>query len=302
MEQTALETLSGCPLCRSAALRTVLTVRDHSISQEWFTLQDCDACGFRFTNPRPEPARLGAYYKGENYISHSNAKHTFTDRLYQLARRVALRRKYALIKAHQPHGKALDVGCGTGEFLAYLKSRGYLVTGVEPDLGARESAIANLSLEVLPGIDAVPARGQFQVITLWHVLEHLPEIRSTFKKLHALLSDQGLLVIAVPDRGSWDAAHYGPDWAAYDVPRHLSHFRQQDVKGLLREHGFDLLRVSGMSMDAFYIAMLSERYRGASWGGALTKGILLGGWSDLLALLLNRPESSSLYIARKTPL
>ena len=302
MEQTALETLSACPLCRSAALRTVLKVKDHSISREWFTLQDCDACGFRFTNPRPETARLGSYYKGENYISHSNSKRSFTDRLYQLARSVALRRKYAMIKAHQPHGKALDVGCGTGEFLAYLKSRGYLVTGVEPDLGARESAIANHSLEVLPGIDAIPALGQFQVVTLWHVLEHLPEIRGTFKKLHALLSDQGLLVIAVPDRGSWDAEHYGPDWAAYDVPRHLSHFRQQDVKGVLREHGFDLLRVRGMSMDAFYIAMLSERYRGASWGLALTKGILLGGWSNLLAFFMNRPNSSSLYVARKTPL
>ncbi|MBK6543606.1 MAG: hypothetical protein IPG10_20575 [Flavobacteriales bacterium] len=181
-----------------------------------------------------------------------------------------------------------------------MKSRGYLVTGVEPDLGAQESAIANHSLEVLPGSMPYPrvANSSDRPLACPGAPSGDPE---HIQKLHALLSDQGLLVIAVPDRGSWDAAHYGPDWAAYDVPRHLSHFRQQDVKGVLREHGFDLLRVRGMSMDAFYIAMLSERYRGASWGRP-NQGILLGGWSDLLALLLNRPESSSLYIARKTPL
>jgi len=302
VEHPTLETLSTCPLCGAGELREALIVKDSSISKESFYLQDCARCGFRFTNPRPAAYHLGAYYKGGHYISHSNASRTLTDRLYQAARRFALRRKYALLRSYQPHGKVLDVGCGTGEFLAYLKSRGYLVTGVEPDLHARESAIANHSIEVLPGLDAVPSRGQFQVATLWHVLEHLPDLRGTFKRLHALLSDQGLLVIAVPDRESWDAQHYGPGWAAYDVPRHLSHFRQQDVKTLLHDHGFELVSLRGMALDAFYIAMLSESYRGASPAWALIKCLMLGSWSTLVAWLLRRPNSSSLYIARKAPL
>lgn len=294
-----LETLNSCPVCAGQKLLPALEVVDLSVSRERFQLVGCAACGFRFTNPRPAASELGRYYQSEDYISHTNAARTLRDRIYQRVRRFTLAAKYRLVHRYEPHGQVLDVGCGTGEFLAYLKSRGYLVRGVEPSLKAREMAIATHALDVVPDLDSVRRTEGFRVITLWHVLEHLPDLHETFKKLFSLLADGGLLVIAVPDRGSWDAQHYGADWAAWDVPRHLSHFRQTDIRKLLHEHGFELVRIKRMWFDAAYVAMLSEGFRGKGQGAALAIGGLVGLWSNLVALVSGRPASSSLYIARK---
>lgn len=274
-------------------------VIDRSVSHQRFQLVDCAACGFRFTNPLPTPAELGRYYQSPDYISHTNASRSLRDRIYQRVRRWTLSSKHRLLKSYEPHGHVLDLGCGTGEFLAFLKSRGYLVRGVEPSLEAREMAIANHSLEVVPDLDSIRRAEGFRVITLWHVLEHLPDLRGTMKKLFALLADGGLLVIAVPDRSSWDARYYGADWAAWDVPRHLSHFRQADIRTLLAEHGFELVRVKRMWFDAPYVAMLSEANRHRGPAASLILGGLVGLWSNLVALLSGRPASSSLYLARK---
>jgi len=294
-----LEHLTSCPRCGSEKQDSAITIADHSISRESFRLVDCVSCGFRFTNPRPTQSSIGRYYLADNYISHSNTSTSIQDKLYQLARKWGLREKFKTLHRLQPHGKVLDVGCGTGEFLAYLMSRGFLVQGVEPSLKAREQVIANHGISVLPALDLVPAQEQFQIITLWHVLEHLPDLRGTFKRLFAMLADRGVLVIAVPDRGSWDCDYYGPQWAAWDVPRHFSHFRQEDIHALLREHGFQRIKTRRMWLDALYISILSEGYRGASKPWSLLKGLFIGAWSNVHSILNSRPASSSLYIARK---
>jgi SAM-dependent methyltransferase len=299
VEHTVLETLSSCPICGAQEFRDAITAVDHTVSNESFTLVDCSSCGGRFTSPRPDQASIGAYYRSESYISHSNTADSLQDRLYQATRKWALGRKHRVLSVHRSSGRVLDIGCGTGEFLGYLKSRGYLVQGVEPDLGAREQAIANHALEVVPTLDAVPSSEQFNVVTMWHVLEHVPDPRKTLKKIYSVMADRGFLVIAVPDRESWDAEHYGPEWAAYDVPRHLYHFRRSDVHRLLLEHGFVTLTTGPMWMDAPYIALLSERYRGRETFLALVLGSLVGAWSNVLALVGRRPTSSSLFIAQK---
>jgi SAM-dependent methyltransferase len=180
-----------------------------------------------------------------------------------------------------------------------MKGQGYLAFGMEPDLAARERAIADQSVDVMPSLDLVPSNEQFHVVTMWHVLEHVPDIRRTFKKLYSVMADGGFLFIAVPDHESWDAQHYGPDWAAYDVPRHLNHFRRRDLDRLFREHGFVLMATKHMWFDAYYIAMLSERYRGRGNTSALFMGILFGLWSNLKALVSSSPTSSTLYVAKK---
>lgn len=294
-----MEQLTNCPICRSGSLQEGLLVQDHFLSKEIFRLDECRDCGFRFTNPRPEQSVIGKYYQSEDYLSHSNRKKGLQDRLYQLARSWALGNKYKLVNQFQAQGRVLDIGCGTGEFLAHLMSRGYLVEGVEPELKAQEQAIANHSIAVVPSVEQIPNKEYYQVITLWHVLEHVPDLRATFKKLFALLADRGILIIAVPDRESWDNEHYGTHWAAWDVPRHLSHFRREDLQRLLHEHGFELLATKKMWLDAFYIAMLSERYKGAGAIIALVKGVLVGAWSNLQSAFGKRPTSSSLFVARK---
>ncbi len=269
------------------------------MSQEPFQLVSCPGCGAVFTTPRPDQNSIGAYYKSEDYISHTNSSRSFQDKLYQLVRKRALRTKHKLISSYRPNGRLLDVGCGTGHFLGYMKSKGYLATGMEPDPHARQQAVADHSLDVLPSLDLVPSNEQFQVVTMWHVLEHVPDIRRTFKKLYSLMSDGGYLFIAVPDHESWDAHHYGSDWAAYDVPRHLNHFRRKDLDRLFREHGFEQLATKPMWFDAFYIAMLSERYKGRGPMLALFKGLCFGLWSNLHAAFSDRPTSSTLYVAQK---
>jgi SAM-dependent methyltransferase/predicted nucleic-acid-binding Zn-ribbon protein len=299
VEHRQLEQLKNCPRCGSSEFKQALEAIDHTVSRGRFTLTDCQQCGFRTTNPRPRPSDLGSYYESEDYISHSNVRRTLQDRLYQMARNWALKRKYALVNAYAPGGRVLDIGCGTGEFLHHMMSRGYTVQGIEPSLRAREQAIANFSIDVAPSLDRVPAQEQFQLVTMWHVLEHMADPRATFKRLFALLADRGILVIAVPDRESWDASHFGSDWAAWDVPRHLMHFRRSDVLTMLHEHGFEPLATKRMPLDAFYIAMLSTRNKGAGTVAALFMGILLGTVSNMVSMLTNRPTSSSLFIARK---
>ena len=294
-----MEQLANCPICQSDSLQEKLVVRDHFLSKEDFRVDECQSCGFRSTNPRPAQAAIGRYYQSGDYISHSNSKQGLQDRIYQLARTWALGNKYKLVRQFQAQGRVLDIGCGTGEFLAHLMSRGYLVEGVEPDLKAREQAIANHSIAVVPSVEQIPNKEYYQVITLWHVLEHVPDVRATFKKLFALLARRGILIIAVPDRESWDSDHYGSYWAAWDVPRHLSHFRRQDIHRLLHEHGFELLSTKKMWLDAFYIAMLSERYKGAGEISSLVRGIFIGAWSNLQSSFGKRPTSSTLYVARK---
>ncbi len=299
MEPSPTETLEACPICGSRLFVPALTVKDHSVSKEDFQLVDCGRCGFRVTSPRPIPSAIGRYYESEDYISHTNKSASLGDRLYQWARGRALRNKHRLVSTYHATGSVLDVGCGTGEFLGHLASVGYAVQGVEPSPLARQQAASNHRLLVVDSLADIQTDRRFDLITLWHVLEHFHHPDKAVSLLNKNLSVGGHLFIAVPDRGSWDAYHFGPLWAAWDVPRHLSHFRQMDVEKLLSNHGLRVIRKQRMWFDAPYVSMLSERYGG--WGPlvALIMGILVGGWSNLVVLFQGRPASSSLFIAEK---
>lgn len=300
VEQPPLEAVLACPICAQDRWSAIGSPTDHTASGQDFTITRCDHCGFYATNPRPTPQDIGRYYIAPNYVSHNNQTRNLKDRVYRAVRKRTIQNKHKLIADLKPNGRVLDMGCGTGEFLAYMKGQGYLVQGIEPGLSAREQAIANHALDVVPDLNMVPGQEQFQVITLWHVLEHVHDLHDTLKRLYARLSAGGFLVIAVPDRGSWDAEHYGMHWAAYDVPRHLSHFRQQDVHRLLSDHGFQHKKDRRMWFDAPYVSILSEQNMDRSAGTAFLLGALVGLWSNLHALL-GRPTSSTLYIAQKLP-
>lgn len=254
-----LEKLSNCPLCNSTDIAVHLTATDYTTSLESFKLEKCNACNFVFTNPRPTATAIGNYYQSEKYISHTDGGKGLLDKIYLVARRFTLNWKYNLINAEHPTGELLDVGCGTGEFVSHMKSKGWQVTGMEPSATAREKAAAKIEQAVYSNLDAVTK--QFDVITLWHVLEHVHLLKETVTKIKSLLKPNGTIFIAVPNHESPDAKAYKHYWAAYDVPRHLWHFSKNTMEELVTEGGLKIDTISPMKLDAYYVSLLSEKYK-----------------------------------------
>ena len=150
-------------------------------------------------------------------------------------------------------------------------------------------------MKLLPDLDKLSSE-RFQAITLWHVLEHLPNLQGQISSLVQLLDDDGLLVIAVPNFKSWDARHYKSYWAAYDVPRHLWHFSKTAISKLFAPHGMEVVKIKPMWFDAFYVSLLSEKYKGNKfyWPFAFFVGL----WSNVKAVF-TKEHSSLIYILKK---
>ncbi len=236
-----------------------LSVKDYLVSGETFELVHDTDSDFLKTFPRPKIEELPKYYESQEYISHTDEKRGLISSLYQLVKKWSLQKKAKLIlQQHGEVGSLLDVGAGTGDFLKVAKEKGWQVHGMEPNKNA-----AKLALE--KGIDLKASLNdfegkQFDVITLWHVLEHIPNLEETILELAALVKPHGTLIIAVPNFKSFDARHYGEFWAAYDVPRHLWHFSKESMKNLFAEN-FHLKKIEPMIFDSFYVSLLSEKYK-----------------------------------------
>lgn len=298
MEHEPQDEILHCPLCGAGSFNPALDIPDFHLSNELFHLTDCALCGFRFTNPRPNNSTIQRYYASESYLSHQSGSPTFMSRVYGALRRIAFSAKISVIRKYVNGGKLLDIGCGTGDFLAFAASCGFKPTGVEPNISARTTAIERNAVNVVARVEDAAPTLPYRVITLWHVLEHLDNLHHSITQIHSLLDSRGSLFIAVPNRDSWDAAFYGRFWAAWDVPRHFSHFRTQDVVQLLEAHNFQVVGIRRMWLDAYFIALLSERYRKRaqllSWIFAFVFGMV----SNSVSLLSGRPTSSSLFIAK----
>ncbi len=289
-----------CMVCGSTNLKTAFKVKDHSISGAFFPLVDCLDCGLRFTQNAPDAASIGPYYQSENYISHSNTKKGMVNQLYHTAREWMLKRKRNLIEKEVKGKKVLDVGSGTGYFLNHLKQHGFETLGVEVDEGARQFARDQFHLDVRPTEDLAEGRivGTFDAITLWHVLEHLHDPHTYLERIFNLLEAEGVLIIAVPNFSSLDAEHYGAEWAAYDVPRHLWHFKPETLERLLSDKGSQLKKKSRLPLDPFYVDLLSEQYKASGSAGAI-KAFWKGGQSYLQSLQKVDRSSSVVYIFGK---
>jgi 2-polyprenyl-3-methyl-5-hydroxy-6-metoxy-1,4-benzoquinol methylase len=272
--------------------------KDYTVSRETFSIVECCSCGFRFTNPRPEENKLGDYYKSEDYVSHSNTSKGLINNLYQRVRKHTIKGKLKLIGSYSKRGSVLDVGCGTGEFLHTCKVDGWEVMGIEPSEDAREMAIKNYALDVRKEESILSLEKEsFDIITLWHVLEHVPHLQERVGELMRLLKSDGTIFIAVPNCASSDAKHYGEYWSAYDVPRHLYHFRPEDIKHLFQDRGMRVERVLPMKFDSFYVSMLSEKYMSGSTNPI--KSFFNGLTSNLRAMSSGETYSSQIYVIRK---
>ena len=289
-----------CPCCGSGSIYPVLSAKDYTVSNEIFEIWHCDDCTNRFTQNLPDLSGIGAYYQSAEYISHSDSKKGFINRLYHLVRKYTLGSKRDMIHkiAGKKTGKLLDVGAGTGAFSDTMQTAGWQVTGLEPDTTARKNAADKYGLTLLsPDLLYSLDKEQFDIITLWHVLEHVHDLQGYLTQFQRLLKSGGSLVIAVPNYTSNDAAVYKGYWAAYDVPRHLYHFSPKGMELLGRKNGFMLKAIQPMWFDSFYVAMLSEQYRNGSSNliGAVWNGFL----SNLKTLFKKNKGSSLIYIFRK---
>jgi len=242
---------------------TYLKVKDHSVSGEEFQLIFNEDTEILETFPAPNEDQLSKYYKSEDYISHTDSKRNLFERVYHIIRSRALKKKLRLINSFGNESKQLlDVGCGTGDFLKIALTDGWTVTGIEPNEQARKIANVKTNQNVfeINHLDNLKEHS-FDVITLWHVLEHLPKLDTHIQLFRKLLKPNGLLIIAVPNYKSYDAAHYKEFWAAYDVPRHLWHFSRKSINKLFQKENFTLIKTIPLIFDAYYVSLLSEKYK-----------------------------------------
>lgn len=293
-----MQELSNCPICNSTQFSPFLECKDNTVSRETFQIVQCDSCGFKFTNPRPAENELGRYYKSEEYVSHSNTKKGFINSTYQSVRKYTLLKKLQLISKYYKTGRILDIGCGTGEFLNTCKNAKWQTVGIEPDQDAREMAIKNYGLDVRPESDlAALPDSSFDIISMWHVLEHVPKLNERVEELKRLIKPNGVIIIAVPNSDSRDAKIYKEQWAAYDVPRHLYHFAPKDIDSLFRKHNMRVFRILPMIFDSFYVSMLSEKIKTGKVN--IIRSTWNGLTSNLTALKNGKTYSSQIYLIRK---
>ncbi len=292
---------SSCPVCLSEQIEYFLTAKDYTVSQENFEVYACQKCQFKFTQNIPDEGSIGPYYQSEEYISHSDTKEGVVNRLYHMARNYMLKSKKQLVEKYAKNGEKslLDIGCGTGYFLDTMKGAGWQVQGIEVDDKTRQYAIDKFGLQVSDN-DALfdLPKTAFDVVSMWHVLEHVHELDAYMEQIHSILKPQAHLVIAVPNWDSHDANKYGAAWAAWDVPRHLYHFAPNNMQLLAERFGFELLGEHIMPFDAFYVSMLSEKYKNGK--GNLLGGVWTGGVSLLKAMSNAQKCSSVIYILKKS--
>lgn len=290
---------SHCPVCNSSEINPLLTVIDHSVSNQAFVIWQCSQCTLRFTQDVPDEASIGAYYQSENYISHTNTDKGLINRLYKKVRNHTLNQKAELVISNtKPKGNLLDLGAGIGAFLHTMKEKGWEVTGIEPDSGARQQALQlfDLSLQETRVLNDLPPES-FDAITLWHVLEHVHQLHAYIEQLKKLLKKDGKIFIAVPNYNAVDSSVYKLYWAAYDVPRHLYHFNPRSMNILMEKHRLKIIDKKPMWFDSFYISLLSSKYKNGKtrWIGAAITGIR----SNLSALASKDRCSSVIYIIEK---
>jgi 2-polyprenyl-3-methyl-5-hydroxy-6-metoxy-1,4-benzoquinol methylase len=250
-----------------------------------------------FTNPIPGANELPKYYDSPDYLSHKISKWNFTSFIYNRLRNINLKGKFKLISQYKKSGKILDVGQGTGEFLSYMASKGWEVKGVEPNLSAREFAFENFNLDVVDesGLEEFEA-STFDVITMWHVLEHVTDLHKRLKQLKKLVKKDGIIVVAVPNLNSPDSLKYKEKWAALDVPRHLYHFTVDTMNSLLTNFGFEIVSIKPLKLDAYYVSLLSEKHQNNSF--PYPAALMNGYKSNKLARKENN-YSSMIFVAKQ---
>lgn len=296
-----MERLLKCPLCKSGLFLNQTEIKDHAVSKKNFMLCRCSGCNLIFTNPRPKESEIYPYYDFPEYYSHEDKAKNVIQYIYQKVRNYAVSQKVLLFESIIPKGRILDYGCGTGDVLRALQDKKWKITGIEPNDKARKIANTKTQRNVFKTIDEIEDQKKYDVISLFHVLEHIHELKKTTKSLLKLLKKSGYLVIAIPNHQSWDALHYKQNWAAWDVPRHLYHFDQTSIEKFAEIFELEITEIKPMIFDSFYVSMLSEKYQNPKQWTIITyaKAIFNGWKSNKFGKEIPGNHSSNIYILKK---
>lgn len=235
-----------------------MKIKDHFLTQEEFEVKEITP-GVLQTSPIPQD--LGKYYESKNYISHHQEDRSLKTKIYKFFQKHNLKYKKSIIDPLPKTGKTLlDYGCGAGEFLNYIKSD-YHVLGYEPNSAARAVVAQKIGKEYIKNnLDEI-GENTLDIVTLWHVLEHIPNQEEFLTKLSSKIKKGGKLIIAVPNHKSYDAQYYKSYWAAYDVPRHVYHFSPEGIKNIFTTPIWKLMDIKPLLLDAYYISIISEKYK-----------------------------------------
>jgi len=255
-----------CPICGHQNFKNKYHLQDYTVSKEYYDILECGDCGFMFTQDVPNASSIGPYYKSEDYVSHSNTQKGMFFKVYHIVREYMLNQKRKAIASNSQTNKSqkiLDIGSGRAYFLNHMQEHGYLCTGIEQDAEVRELAAKEFNLNILAPEELYKLEeNQFDVITLWHVLEHVHDLRGYLEKIKKLLVKNGLLVIALPNPICADESMYKEQWAGWDVPIHLWHFTPSNIKDLLSQYEFELVEKRRLPFDPFYVSILGSQQRG----------------------------------------
>jgi 2-polyprenyl-3-methyl-5-hydroxy-6-metoxy-1,4-benzoquinol methylase len=274
--------------------KSFITVKDFSVSGESFSLLLNEEYQILKTHPQPTLDKLGSYYEFEDYISHTDGKRTLFEKMYHFIKRKAIRDKVSLINSYQPvKGRILDIGAGTGDFLLECKNQNWDILGIEPNDKAKGIALGK-GIKFGDTIEKLESNS-FDVITMWHVLEHVPDVEHQVAELKRLLKPSGTIIIAVPNFKSYDANHYKEFWAAYDAPRHLWHFSKTAIEKLFDKQNMNLEDIKPMWFDSFYVSLLSEKYKSGKMN--FISGFFIGLISNVSGFF-KKEFSSHIYVLK----
>ncbi len=234
-DQQVSMSVAACPVCHAttAAPRFQLLQRNER-------LVTCCECGLGALHPQPEPADLTAFYP-PTYYGAAGSK--FTSLVESAVRCAASFRIRQLLRGTPPGGRVLDVGCGRGVALSTVANRGYEAHGFEISDIAAAGIDPRVQLRVGDQLaDAAFPDGHFDLVVMWHVLEHLLNPGETLHEIQRILKPGGRLAVAVPNIASWQAKLFGPAWFHLDLPRHLYHFSPKTLRRLVKANGFQVER------------------------------------------------------------
>lgn len=245
-----------CPTCNVSECTQILTAYSmDNLASQPFSIIRCKQCDLMFTSPRPTSSSMKSFYEGGFYETQEKAvKRLLVNPVMVVFQRLRLRQVTRVKKT----GKLLDIGSGKGKFLAMAAHNKWEAWGVEPSNRSR-SFVKDKSGEKVFGDEfeeaAIPD-GFFDIVTMWHTLEHFYDPLDILAKVHAKLNERGLLVVRVPNSDSWDFKLGKANWFHLDLPRHLYHFSPKSLSTMLEKAGFQVVSVSTFSLEDNPIGIL----------------------------------------------